>query len=546
MDIFRGESWNAWAASKILTETGGFPVFSRGPLYIVYLVPFQFFSYPEAIKIEYFVTHLLMYLVLFSFINIYLNILKSIILTLALIPIFSTIEGGAIIFSLIFFTLYLKNMINKGISKFPIYIILASLSHSVYWPFLICHGIYSLMIYLRGIDKRQAIYWIFFLLIIYLILLNQSTRSDNNHTLGISNYFPVEFNSAINIGFFQIKTWALSELLNPVESLYKLDWYFQTPLYFGNSRNIIDLVKNDSSLFLSMFLLQIEYIVTLPLYFLIFHGLGNIKILYLMASISCCILFIYGFLKLKLNSNGWKVIILIGMMGDLSAFLLTQFTPRYVIAIYPIFLMVYLSLYKNLNLNLFFSQTKSIIKNSIFYLILFLIMLAAPFRGDIYKDNLIINYNSVNDSNIFKFKFIAFFQGYKHQFISLFHDFSFLNDHRFKITKTIPIINGISNIESLKVMGLEHTFYMAFTKIGINNIIQLWQLPPYSIPMDNHLLDEVDLFIISNKLTNKEPDMSTQSYLRYELNIRPHLILNADKYNIINIEDFGYLYLKNK
>ena len=35
-----GESWKAWAAARILRETGGFPVFSLGPLYVVYLQAF--------------------------------------------------------------------------------------------------------------------------------------------------------------------------------------------------------------------------------------------------------------------------------------------------------------------------------------------------------------------------------------------------------------------------------------------------------------------------------------------------------------------------
>ena len=60
-----GESWRNWAAARILRETGGFPVFSVGPAYVVYLQFFQLFNYPMSVQLEYLVTYLFTYIAIF-------------------------------------------------------------------------------------------------------------------------------------------------------------------------------------------------------------------------------------------------------------------------------------------------------------------------------------------------------------------------------------------------------------------------------------------------------------------------------------------------
>ena len=100
-----GESWKAWLAARILRETGGFPVFSLGPAYIVYLQLFNFFDYPLSIRIEYFLTHLFTSFSLYLFLKNFVSRKYALLLVCAWIPLMAIVEGGYAVIGIGFLSL---------------------------------------------------------------------------------------------------------------------------------------------------------------------------------------------------------------------------------------------------------------------------------------------------------------------------------------------------------------------------------------------------------------------------------------------------------
>ena len=112
-----GEIWKQWAAARILRETGGFPVFSFGPLYISYLQIFQLFDYPLSMQLEYFLTHLFAYIAIFLMLRSVLPATFALLLTCAWIPMIAVLQPGAMVAGIGFTALYFRGRssgINKG------------------------------------------------------------------------------------------------------------------------------------------------------------------------------------------------------------------------------------------------------------------------------------------------------------------------------------------------------------------------------------------------------------------------------------------------
>ena len=103
-----GESWKAWAAAKYLRETGEWQIFSKGPLYLIYLQIFNFFDYPYSIRIEYTITNLFSIIAVFSLLAKYLVKMYALILTVAWIHLITITEGGAVPAGIGFLALYIK------------------------------------------------------------------------------------------------------------------------------------------------------------------------------------------------------------------------------------------------------------------------------------------------------------------------------------------------------------------------------------------------------------------------------------------------------
>lgn len=249
-----GESWKCWAAARILKDTGGFPVFSHGPLYVIYLSLFSLLKFPLSMAAEYLLTHLFTYLAIFFMLRPVLPSLVAFLLTLAWIPALSVIESTAAIAGMGFLALYLNEKNYKKAKEaeyFPLSLTAAALCHVSYLFFLVGNfiGVFIQRTKL-GIPKfnfvfklmRKSFFYsaskLFLLLIVILTILFPSRRWDHNHAMLDEKYSPVSLNSPFRIAFFQIGNWRHVMRTVPSDKLIYQDWYFTNDRVFGGAKTI--------------------------------------------------------------------------------------------------------------------------------------------------------------------------------------------------------------------------------------------------------------------------------------------------------------------
>ena len=136
------ESFPSWAAARILRETGGFPVMSLGPAYVVYLLFFQIFDFPTAVRIEFYITHMFCYLSIYLMLKNILQRRIALLLTLAWIPHISVVVSTRYVAGMACLAMYFREKkidCDSNQKFFPIWLVIATLCHLGYLPFLIGH-----------------------------------------------------------------------------------------------------------------------------------------------------------------------------------------------------------------------------------------------------------------------------------------------------------------------------------------------------------------------------------------------------------------------
>ena len=105
------------------------------------------------------------------------------------------------------------------------------------------------------------------------------------------------------------------------------------------------------------------------------------------------------------------------------------------------------------------------------------------------------------------------------------------------------LMNEIKNIDlNQKILTYESVWLYAFSNIKMNNLYNINYLPPFKSKKNKteveKFLDKIDIFIISNALTNDSPGMAGTPYLRYKLHIKDYVLkkkLKKKKFRILVI-----------
>ena len=564
----QSESLTAWAAAKILAETGGFPVFSRNVLYSAYLTLFLKLPFPISIILEYWVTHLFALAAIYALVRANLSMTKSMILVVVLTPLLVVVEGAGTVAAIGFFSLYLRSYVTNKKNTWiflPATLLAAALCHSSYWPFLALHLLVAIYFVLVAMSHEaraavavrygrptEIVLLLFLLGFTVTALLLQSGRIDNNHMLMDPRFSPIPLTSAINIGFFQISTWEIVEKLYAPAVLVEKDWFFETPLIFGGSQTILDVMISTPHLFFEIVTEEIGFAALLPLYFYSFLPLPVFRHAIVLTTSASLLMLLMGLYRVyRVHGVAALFVLVVGGSSLIAAFLLTSLNARYIITFLPIFLLVYTGFIGEPDLGerprLY---TKPIFKNGLFILGCLLVLANAPFQRLIPLAT--AECDGSGDPSTVRFKAGRFacykMKGVEYQLRAVLANRDFL--HSGEGMSLIVAHQALSRLikKSDRILSSENLFFATFTEVGIDNSRQIMSLPPYPdrTEYSEHFLSQIDVFMVSDALATDRPSVSTQSFLRYKLHILPYLIANKEIFNTVHIPRYGNAYVRKR
>lgn len=107
--------------------------------------------------------------------------------------------------------------------------------------------------------------------------------------------------------------------------------------------------------------------------------------------------------------------------------------------------------------------------------------------------------------------------------------------------------------EDTAVLAREYTWVMAFTDVKLNNIHQIWSIPPFnaSLQPTEEKLKNLDVVLVSYWLESDRPGLGMQTYPRYVFHVRPFLekaisegVGETEKWSEKKMESYGRVYVK--
>ena len=372
-----GESWKQWAAARILRETGGFPVFSLGPLYTSYLQIFQLFDYPVSIQLEYLLTHLFAYTAIFLMLRSILPSTFALLLTCAWIPMIAVLEPGGMVAGVGFVALYFRcirsgmefqkeipttenrpsviakrfscSMFNKG--YLPVSLLAAALCHSAFVAFLIGNiiGVFTerrlrrqpIFTFFRSIRQTQIFPLMAkggLLILVVLTILFSSHRWDHNHMLTDWTYIPFPSGNPLTLGFFQLGNWKYIMRTVPESLWIHQDWYFTHEKAFGGAATILQALLRKPDTVIKNVLENMTSLAQLPRFFTAGNLRGPLAAAF-------WVLLPIGFLGMvqRFKSDRLRPFIFsisVGTIMMVGALLLTSLNNRYMMALLPVALLI--------------------------------------------------------------------------------------------------------------------------------------------------------------------------------------------------------------
>ena len=536
-EIFGGETWKSWAASKILLAEGNFVSHTFGALYYTFLTILSPLSYKSSIIIEYFITHFFCLYGIYKFLNLKNSKFISILLPIAWIPFLAYIQSPKYILAVAFIFLHLSKMRERKLfdNWFPPFLLAAVMLNWGYVLFYISHIIGKFLSDFK--NKKNSLklsknnYSIFgFLIILFFIFsfTNQSNKPYNNHAIAEMRYTPVELKSPFAAGFFQYANHRYSQqTYKNKNDLIKADWYFTHKKIFGDCKDFLCVIKEKPETLLINIKPNIGW---LSRHFTaLFFGLEvsalklNYFIIFFILALSISFLGIVGLLYNKTQKILLLSYIFIGSFGYTLALLITGAPYRYVISLMPIcFLLINFSGLGILSIKEKINDKKfKLIESKHIFILIFIIILVSD-----------INFYKKNKFNL---QFINFLNHSKSNNISTNYFKSY--DEVFKKLN-----------KKQKILSSEVNWFVGFADVNPNNVKGIYVLPPF-IPKDYSItkfLDEFDVITVSNALKEKMPSMGTQRYLRYKLHLKNYFEENLNKWDETKIKNYGSIFVRIK
>jgi len=348
-----GESWTSWSAARVLRDTFGFPVFSLGPFYILYLNIFLPLGYPLAVKTEFILTHLFVYVVIYYLLKRKMPCWIALLLSLAWIPLITYVVGTKYVLGMGFFALYLiGGTYEKRKSISLPFLGLAFLCNYGYFAFYIGHlcGLIVEIVNRKLCFSKKTFFALnrrkiinisintIVLIIIGMTICFPSERKDNNHHMNDPLYYPAH-TSSLGIVFFQKFNHYYSRKYFPESSQIYKDWYLTNKGATGGAKTIYQAIRNNPNDILPYIKNNIKGVIRLiPSYFLLLHAPRAVSVL-------GTFLMFLGFLGLlffffKNNNFAYLFGIIFGFSAFLGTFFIVGPGGRFIMSLLPLGLLI--------------------------------------------------------------------------------------------------------------------------------------------------------------------------------------------------------------
>jgi len=451
--------------------------------------------------------------------------------------------------------------------------------------------------------------WLIKITIIILFVLSisfPSTRLDSNHLMIDMTYTPIKNRSPLSVAFFQIGNYNYVKRNVHESQLIYQDWYFTHKEAYGNADTIFQALIIKPKTVIKNALMTMILGIQLPAFF--FTGIfpGPLGIIFWILPF---LGFVGLFQRFKKEDN-MPLIFSIGF-GTLAVFgslVLTAFTPRYVAVLLPVALLLLchagLGFYHMARYSVY-SASKSLIvifgmlsisigiiankwtiaallspnQNLRFAVqlqiwVFDVILVALGILMIILRNNIVtflqrkISFVSRQDAalkslknfsrNLTKFLVVAsivlllvnahYPLGTIKQIEAVIENKAFLSGgHPVSMVDSHKELLRSINKDS-KILALEHLWIEGFTNVNLDNIHEIWSMPPFhdDTGKTEKMLSELDVIWVSSAWEAEKASIGTQSHLRYKLHVMPFLEKETAKgtWSLKTVDSYGKIYQK--
>lgn len=352
-----GESMKMWFANRLFLEGRGFPLFSHGPLYVVYLSLFRGLDFPWSLAAEYFTTHLFCYGSIYLLLRCFLPAVLAIFVACAWIPTLATIEGSNTVAGIGFLALFLWQSMEREqgtTPSLPVLLLCSVLCQSANLVFLIGHlGEYTwrkkwgppLRSGIPNFIRKHAALWCKVVLLVIMVgsVLAPAHHRAYNHICTEEDYVPeAARHRGFVAAFFQIYSYMAVARTVPEEERIYQDWFFTVPRLWGTSANPLEAALYNPDQFFANFCSNLGTLLYVPQFFLVGFIAGVAPLIPTL--IVSWVLTVIGFVHLvRRAKNTGRVLVgtlTVGIAGVALMLSLTWVNPRYFVVLLPVFLLI--------------------------------------------------------------------------------------------------------------------------------------------------------------------------------------------------------------
>ena len=571
-----GEEWYYWLFSRIFSEGNGFIILGRSPFYTLYLKLFSWLEYPKSVIVENFINTIIAVFSILIFFKRKIGLWLALFASVLWIPIIHTLfptQMLAMAFISMAVTIRMRNCDRHYISGSYALLAIAFMLRPILIIFLFTFLVWDICrvakqkrikALLKSVQPRLAD-WPIFLVVILLgwFVAMQSPHKWNNSWISDTKWFPIGEGNSLLWGKF-VQDFNTIYIRQRYKEFNGHDFYHTNQELFDGATNLKDAIKANSGFFIKQIgrnikmtivhsanwalfpILHIypipfsiyQYIMTLIFWIMVMYGAyrfanqDSIKVFFI-----GCVLLFFAFIVLIPASYYFYVMIFIliasaswyGEKIRLFFYITSKgklFKVIFLIGVVYLFLSISLhtlSVVADITINL---------KYQLFYYITSLVLVLIGYVGKYLNHEkaqrlsfimgkiitpviiLIFSISTASWVSVSKNLFIDLRQGKLRMMES--RPFSMKGSFQ-SITPLIKDCKGI--------MSLEHTFIGAFMDISIDNIYDVFEIPPFGKlgdPDYNGLRpDRIDCLLVSNNLMTN-PGQSTNYGIRYQNYIKPY------------------------
>ena len=585
-----GETWGYWYFARVFSETGGFIVSDRSPLFVLYLNLFSWLPYPTSVVIEYVTSTGIALTALIILFRSYLGTLLAIFASCLWLPYLQAAEPPvqkmALACSIVAVLLRSNSLNESRVILSYTFLLLAYLFRQTYIIIFVMFLIYDIYCYSekRGISKIYTLrpklmnIWPIFLvlILIFWFVKSQSLSTWNNVYFTDTQWFPSDGKTMIG-GAIQSINWIY--ILIKYGTFEGHDFYFTNQEAFGGASNIISAAILNPQFFLDFLIYNLRNLIPTVMTGIWLPRTG-INFLDHFILIFTFFGIIYGAFK-RVSDSSLRIFMLSSIfMAGITVTAMPKW--RYMMPMIPVF--IFSSSWYGIKFASFISKRWSSLRSITIVAVILFIFIGLLFGvAYTYTDHfsksaraavlfagfvifislgglmfLLSRFGSEKINNklgqhVLLFPTLAFVIIFSStqlfDWIKIFYKMSdYVRNDNSRLLKSDPTSMKDAYYDLSRVtmgckgiMAFEPLFFGAFMPLPLNKIYSPWEIPPFGKFGESVYSglnpDRVDCVLISYDFANSV-GAATNIQIRYENFIRPYVLqlqsLGAVTYDIPN------------